>query len=88
MKLSENEPLDRFAKLCREIGEEERNVAIAWTLAHPVVCSAIVGIRTEEHLEGIVRAAELKQRKTPFTREASMAKVFSTEAAWSAASAA
>ena len=60
MKLDENETLDRFAELCREIGEEERNVAIAWTLANPAVCSAIVGIRKLEHLDGILHAAHLK----------------------------
>ena len=57
--LSGNSRLDEFAALCREIGEEERNVAIAWTLAHPAVASAIVGIRKLEHLEGILRAGEL-----------------------------
>jgi NDP-hexose C3-ketoreductase / dTDP-4-oxo-2-deoxy-alpha-D-pentos-2-ene 2,3-reductase len=68
LKLSENEQLEEFARLCREIGEEERNVAIAWTLAHPVVCSAIVGIRTAKHLEGILRAAELKLDEGIITR--------------------
>ncbi len=57
--LAENEQLDAFSTLCKELGEEERNVAIAWTLANPAVTSAIVGIRKVEHLEGILRAAEL-----------------------------
>ncbi len=57
--LAENEQLDAFSALCKELGEEERNVAIAWTLANPAVTSAIVGIRKVEHLEGILRAAEL-----------------------------
>ena len=35
-------------------------VAIAWVLANPVVSSAIVGVRTLRHLEGLERAAELK----------------------------
>ncbi len=60
LDLAENEQISQFASLCREMGEEERNVAIAWVLAHPAVCSAIVGIRTVEHLEGILRAAELE----------------------------
>jgi aryl-alcohol dehydrogenase-like predicted oxidoreductase len=57
--LAENEQLDAFSTLCKELGEEERNVAIAWTLANPAVVSAIVGIRKVEHLEGILRAADL-----------------------------
>lgn len=54
-----NQQFTDFSKLCREIGEPEHIVAIAWTLAHPAVHSAIVGIRTEKHLDGIQRAAEL-----------------------------
>lgn len=57
--LAENAQLDAFSALCKELGEEERNVAIAWTLANPAVSSAIVGIRKVEHLEGILRAGEL-----------------------------
>ena len=54
---------DQFAAwsaLCAEIGEPEFVVAIAWVLANPVVSSAIVGVRTLRHLEGLDRAAELK----------------------------
>lgn len=54
-----NNQLVEFSKLCREIGEKEHVVAIAWTLANPAVHSAIVGIRTVEHLDGLQRAAEL-----------------------------
>lgn len=60
INLQSNAMLDEYEALCREIGEEPRNVAIAWTLAHPAVTSAIVGIRTVEHLEGVVRAAEIE----------------------------
>jgi len=54
-----NTQLADFSKLCRELGEKEHIVAIAWTLAQPAVHSAIVGIRTLAHLDGIERAAEL-----------------------------
>ena len=57
--LGANEKLDQYTKLCREIGEEERNVAIAWTLARPAVSSAIVGVRSVDQLKGVLRAAEL-----------------------------
>lgn len=49
-----------FSALCREIGETETAVAIAWVLRHPAVDSAIVGVRTVEQLDGLDRAAELE----------------------------
>jgi aryl-alcohol dehydrogenase-like predicted oxidoreductase len=60
IELSEqNRQLADFTVLCREIGEKENIVAIAWTLAQPAVNSAIVGIRKLEHLDGIEKAADL-----------------------------
>ena len=35
-------------------------MAIAWTLSHPAVASAIVGVRSLAHLEGLDRASALK----------------------------
>ena len=58
--LRHNERLDSFSALCREIGAEERHVAIAWVLAHPAVSSAIVGVRSVEQIQGVLRAAELR----------------------------
>ncbi|NLG96616.1 MAG: aldo/keto reductase [Chloroflexi bacterium] len=55
-----NQQFAEFSNLCRELGEKEHIVAIAWTLANPAVHSAIVGIRTLQHLDNIERAAELK----------------------------
>lgn len=49
-----------FSALCRDLGETETAVAIAWTLHHPAVDSAIVGVRTVEQLDGLDRAAELE----------------------------
>ncbi len=60
LNLSENKQFEEFSELCRKIGEKEASVAIAWTLANPAVSSAIVGIRTVEHLDGLERAAELE----------------------------
>jgi aryl-alcohol dehydrogenase-like predicted oxidoreductase len=51
---------EAFSELCREIGEKEHIVAIAWTLANPAVASAIVGVRTLAHLQGLERAAALE----------------------------
>lgn len=55
-----SEQFEAFSALCHEIGETEQVVAIAWTLAHPAVDSAIVGVRTLEQLEGLDRAAEFQ----------------------------
>lgn len=51
---------DAYSELCKELGEPEHVVAIAWTLAHPAVDSAIVGVRRLGHLEGLDRAAALE----------------------------
>ena len=55
-----DEQFGQFALLCAELGESPHVVAIAWTLAHPAVTSAIVGVRKLEHLDGLDRAAALK----------------------------
>lgn len=54
-----NQQLQDFSALCQAIGESEVAVAIAWTLANPAVTSAIVGIRTHQHLDHMARAADL-----------------------------
>ena len=56
----ENTQFQEYSALCREIGEKEHVVAIAWTLANPAVASPIVGARKVEHLDGLERAAELE----------------------------
>jgi aryl-alcohol dehydrogenase-like predicted oxidoreductase len=60
LNLSRNPQFEEFSVLCGEMGEKEHVVAIAWTLANPAVSSAIVGVRTVEHLDGLERAAELE----------------------------
>ena len=54
-----NQQMADFSALCQEIGEQEHVVAIAWTLSHAAVASPIIGVRTEGHLDGLDRAAEL-----------------------------
>ena len=58
--LDQNAQLDAFSALCREMGEKEHVVATAWTLANPVVSSAIVGVRTLGHLDDVQRIAEIR----------------------------
>ncbi len=55
----DNDQMNAFSALCRDIGEKEHVVAIAWTLHQRAVASPIVGVRTLKHLEGLDRAAEL-----------------------------
>ncbi|MEK8129148.1 aldo/keto reductase [Paenibacillus filicis] len=52
--------LERFSALCAELGESEANVALAWTLANPVMTAPIIGPRTVEQLQGSLRAVEIR----------------------------
>ena len=54
-----SDQIQAFQALCADLGESPVAVAIAWTLAQPAVSSAIVGIRTQEHLDEMERASEL-----------------------------
>ncbi len=63
-----NNQLAQFSALCRDLGETETAVAIAWTLAHPAVDSAIVGVRTVEQLDGLDRAGDLDLDDATLTR--------------------
>lgn len=60
IRLTRNPQFEQFSHVCRDVGEKEHIVAIAWVLSNPGVSSAIVGIRTAKHLDGIERAAELQ----------------------------
>jgi len=52
--------LEAFEGLCKELGESEANVALAWTLAHPAMTAPIIGPRTLEQFENSLRAVEIK----------------------------
>ncbi|HLK91787.1 MAG TPA: aldo/keto reductase [Polyangia bacterium] len=52
--------IEAFEGLCRELGEEPADVALAWLLANPVVTGPIIGPRTREQLEGGLRALQIK----------------------------
>jgi aryl-alcohol dehydrogenase-like predicted oxidoreductase len=51
--------LEAYETLCRELGEEPANVALAWLLHNPVVTAPIIGPRTVEQLTGSLRALEI-----------------------------
>jgi aryl-alcohol dehydrogenase-like predicted oxidoreductase len=52
--------LEAYEQLCRELGEQPADVALAWLLANPVVTAPIIGPRTVEQLTGSLRALEIK----------------------------
>ena len=53
-----------LAELLRSIGQRHGRtpgeVAIAWTLRHPAVTAAIVGMRSAKQVEGVIGAAEFR----------------------------
>jgi aryl-alcohol dehydrogenase-like predicted oxidoreductase len=55
-----------LAELLRAIGQRHGRtpgeVAIAWTLRHPAVTAAIVGMRSAKQVEGVIGAAEFRLR--------------------------
>jgi len=52
--------LTAFSNLCKEIGESEANVALAWVLAQPAITAPIIGPRTPEQFENSLRAVEIQ----------------------------
>jgi len=51
--------LERYEKLCADLGEEPATVALAWLLSNPSVTAPIVGPRTREQLDAAMRALDL-----------------------------
>lgn len=54
-----HDQLEAYESLCKEIGEQPADVALAWLLHNPVVTAPIIGPRTLEQLEGSLRALEI-----------------------------
>ncbi|MFQ6049351.1 MAG: aldo/keto reductase, partial [Phycisphaerae bacterium] len=52
--------LEQYEALCRELGEEPANVALAWLLANPAVTAPIIGPRTMDQLTGCSRALAIE----------------------------
>ncbi|HEY9077655.1 MAG TPA: aldo/keto reductase [Anaerolineaceae bacterium] len=51
--------LQAYEDLCKELGENPADVALAWLLANPVVTAPIIGPRTLDQLQGSIRALEV-----------------------------
>lgn len=52
--------LDRFSKLCNELGEKESVIALAWLLKNPAVTAPLIGPRNLSQLEDALRALDVK----------------------------
>ncbi len=57
------ELVNSLMKIADAAGITMAQIAVAFTLAHPYVTSAIIGPRTMEHLESLLPAAEMKLDK-------------------------
>jgi aryl-alcohol dehydrogenase-like predicted oxidoreductase len=53
------EAVEQLAELARDVGCSLPQLAVAFTVAHPAVTSAIIGPRTMEHLDGLLQGASL-----------------------------
>lgn len=51
--------IEAYEQLCRELGEDPANVALAWLLHNRVVTAPIIGPRTLSQLQGSLRALEI-----------------------------
>ena len=59
--LDEHRPqIEQYEALCDELGEEPANVALAWLLTRPAVTGPIIGPRSTEQLDGVLRAVEIE----------------------------
>jgi aryl-alcohol dehydrogenase-like predicted oxidoreductase len=59
--------LERWERLCAELGQDPADVAVAWLLANPAITSPIIGPRTLAQLEGSLRALEITLSKETLT---------------------
>jgi aryl-alcohol dehydrogenase-like predicted oxidoreductase len=55
--------LQAYENLCRELGEQPANVALAWLLHNDAVTAPIIGPRTMDQLTGSIRASEITLNK-------------------------
>ena len=54
------EQLERYEKLCADLGDQPADVALAWLLAQQDVTAPIIGPRTLEQLDGALRAPDIE----------------------------
>ncbi len=59
LSTQERDQLAAYSKFCKEIGESEADVALAWLLSNPAVTAPIIGPRTLKQFEDSLRAVEI-----------------------------
>ncbi len=52
--------IERWESLCRDLGEQPADLALAWLLKNPVVTAPIIGPRTLDQLDGSLRALDIQ----------------------------
>ncbi len=62
------EAVEAYEAFCADAGEEPANVGLAWLLHQPVVTAPIIGPRTDEQLDGSLRALEIPLGEKELTR--------------------
>ncbi len=60
--------IEAYEKLCKELGQNPADVALAWVLNNLVVTSPIIGPRTVKQLDENVKALELKLSEETLTK--------------------
>jgi aryl-alcohol dehydrogenase-like predicted oxidoreductase len=60
--------LEQFSLLCRDLGEKEANVSLAWLLSNPAISSPVIGPSNVEELEDMIRAVEIKLNEATLKR--------------------
>jgi aryl-alcohol dehydrogenase-like predicted oxidoreductase len=55
--------LEKWESYCKEIGENPADFALAWLLSNPVVTAPIIGPRTFDQLDGVLKALEITVTK-------------------------
>jgi len=63
-----HDQLEAYESVCKDLGEEPANVALAWLLHNPVVTAPIIGPRTREQLKGCLRTINIKLSDDIMTR--------------------
>ena len=59
MTAPQRDQLTRYAALCRELGESEADVALAWVLSNPAITAPIIGPRTLDQFTGALHVADI-----------------------------
>ncbi|MBC8160386.1 MAG: aldo/keto reductase [Roseiflexaceae bacterium] len=68
-KIEANRPqLEAWEGLCRELGEQPADVALAWLLSRPGITGPIIGPRTQAQLDGALRALEIQLSEETLAR--------------------